>query len=156
MHALKWCNDRNGIVDSMKPYCTAKINSLGCTPTISYSGTPSLSGPDDFHVTASNVVNNKYGTMLWSLASGSTPFLGGTLCVSAPITRTPGQSAFGTPPPALDCSGTYSFHLSHGYLNAHQLPPGTQMHAQYWSRDKGFPAPDDIGLTDALLFVICP
>lgn len=137
-------------------YCTAKTNSAGCIPTISFSGFPSLSGTDDFHITASNVLNNKYGTMLWSLSQGAVPFLGGTLCLAAPITRTPGQSAFGTPPPVQDCSGTYTFHLSHSYMLSHLLPPGTKLYAQYWSRDKGFAAPNDIGLTNALSFVICP
>jgi hypothetical protein len=38
-------------------YCTAKVNSLGCTPTMVPGGaSPSLSGPDDFYVVADHVL----------------------------------------------------------------------------------------------------
>ena len=140
-------------------YCTSKINSLGCTPSISYAGVPSFSGPDNFHVTASSVLNSKPGIMLWSLNQGAIPFFGGTLCVSAPITRTTGQSSGGTPVPAQDCTGAYSFHFSQTYMLVQLLPPSTRVYAQYWSRDPGSGPPhsaNNIGLTNALTFMICP
>ncbi len=137
-------------------YCTAKINSLGCTPSISYSGMPSFTGSDDFYVTASNVLSSKPGIMLWGLTSGSIPFLGGTLCLSAPIIRTLGQNSGGTPAPAQDCSGAYSYHFTQSYMVAQLLPPSTRVYAQYWSRDPGFAAPNKVGLTNALSFLICP
>jgi len=38
----------------------------------------------------------------------------------------------------------------------HGLVPGTKVHAQYWYRDPGLPAPNSIGLTNALAFDVLP
>ena len=136
-------------------YCTAKPNSLGCSPAMGYSGTPTLTGPDDFHVTATNELNNKYGIMIWSHGSNNLPFMGGVLCVAPPIVRTPVQDSGGNTPP-LDCSGTYFFHFSQAYMASKLIPSGMQLYAQYWSRDPGFLPPFNVGLTDGLRFVVGP
>jgi hypothetical protein len=145
------------VVSSLTPtiYCTAKQNSLGCTPMIGSTGIPSLSGPDNFHVTASNVLNNKLGLMLWSLAPASNPFGGGTLCVQQPIVRTTAQYSGGSTD-GDDCTGSYSFHLSQNYMVQQLLAANTSVYAQYWSRDPGFSPPNNIGLTDAIEFTIVP
>lgn len=138
-------------------YCTAKTNSLGCVPAIGSTGTPSLSGPDDFFLTASNVLNQKKGILVWSLAPNAQPFAGGVLCVGAPLLRVPvldsGGSSGGS---GSDCTGAYSTHFDQAYMNAQGLVAGNAVFAQYWSRDGGFGAPDGIGLTDGLVFVIRP
>jgi len=137
-------------------YCTAKANSHGCTPRIGFVGYPTLAGPDDFHVTATNVLNNQFGIMLWGGASGNTPFHGGTLCLGAPLARTPVQNSLGNPPPD-DCSGSYSFHFSQAYIAANfPLGVDSTVYCQYWSRDPGFAPPDNMGLTDAVRFTIAP
>lgn len=150
----------NGIPDSCENpwiYCTAKVNSAGCTPSIGSSGQPSLAAPaDDFHILASTVLNAKYGTMIWGGAAGTHPFYGGTLCITPPIVRTPGQSAGGNPPPTVDCSGHYSYHFTQAYMQQHLLSAGQSIYAQYWSRDPGFRAPNSIGLTDALRATLLP
>lgn len=137
-------------------YCTAKSNSLGCLPAIDSTGAPSLSIADDFTIRATNILNNKVGILIWSPSPAATPFGGGTLCLGAPITRTAGQGSGGTPPPANNCSGSYSFHFSHAYMLSNALTAGAPVYAQYWSRDIGFAAPNNIGLTDALAITICP
>ena len=151
------CN-LNGVPDECEGtgnYCTAKVSSQGCTPVIDYTGCPTLSGPDDFEVTAGNVLNNKYGIMIWSHGPNNLPFMGGVLCVAPPITRTPVQDSGGNAPP-LDCSGAYSFHFSQAYMASKLIPAGTQLYAQYWSRDPGFAPPDNVGLTNGLGFVVQP
>ena len=151
------CNT-NGVPDECEGtgnYCTAKVNSQGCTPAIDYSGCPTLSGPDDFNVTASNVLNNKVGIMIWSNGPNNLPFMGGILCVAPPIIRTPHQISGGNPPP-LDCSGSYSFHFSQAYMASKFVVPGMQLYAQYWSRDPGFMPPDNVGLTNGLEFEVWP
>ncbi|MCK6447801.1 MAG: FG-GAP repeat protein [Planctomycetes bacterium] len=136
-------------------YCTAKVNSLGCTPVIFATGTPSLSAPnDDFHVLASNVLNKKFGLFFWGAEPAAIPFQGGTLCVKPPIVRTPVQSSGGSPT-GSDCTGTYDFHFSRAYMHAHLLAPGL-IRGQYWSRDPGFSPPNNVGLTAALAISICP
>jgi hypothetical protein len=133
------------------------VNSVGCVPTIGWTGSPTTSGPlDDFHVTASNVLNRKSGIMIWGTQSAAIPFNGGTLCISPPIVRTPGQNSGGSPAPPLDCSGQYSFHFGHSHIQNYFLAVGQTIRAQYWSRDPGFASPQDIGLTDAVSFTLLP
>jgi Tol biopolymer transport system component len=136
-------------------YCTAKPNSLGCVPLIGSVGLPSQSGTDNFYVTASNVLNNKLGMMLWSLAPASNPFFGGTLCLHSPIVRTPAQMSGGSPT-GSDCSGSYAYHFTQAYMLQQLLAANTTVYAQFWSRDPGFAPPNSIGLTNGLSFTICP
>jgi hypothetical protein len=136
-------------------YCEPEINSLGCRPTIGWTGSPSLTGPDNFHVTAANVLNNKSGLLFWGAAPAEHPFFGGTLCVASPVIRTAILNSGGNPPPN-DCSGAFSFHFSQSYMSAHIVGAGTSVYAQFWSRDPGFAPPNNVGLTDGLLFVVCP
>lgn len=132
-------------------YCSAKPNSLGCTPAIGWTGSMSLSGADDLHVTATNMRNQKLGQLFWGAVANEHPFFGGSLCVKAPVVRTTIQSAGGSPSGA-DCSGSYDFHFSASYAQSKGLQPGTRVYAQYWSRD-----PEDpfhVGLTDAIAFTV--
>ena len=136
-------------------YCTAKINSQGCTPQCEFVGAPSLSVGDNFIVTATSVLNNKPGLLIWSLNPTVIPFGGGTLCVGPLLHRTGIQFSGGNPPPS-DCSGTYSFHFSQAYMASKALTPGVTVYCQYYSRDDGFAPPASIGLTDAVRFTVLP
>ena len=72
-------------------YCTAKLNSLGCSPSMSASGQPSASATSGFVVRATDVLNNKAGLLLYSVSGrAALPFQGGTLCIALPVRRTPG------------------------------------------------------------------
>lgn len=152
-------SNANGLPDECEVlvYCTAKTNSLGCVPQVSASGSASLSSPDAFVIEATQVLNQRngllfYGYQGWNLD----PFQGGTLCVLPPLRRLPVQSAGGTLPPVSNCSGVYSFEF-----NAHAqsgldtlISPGTQINAQWWSRDPGQIDGSGAGLSDAVQFVI--
>ena len=131
-------------------YCTAKVNSLGCTPTATYAGHPTLSGLDDFVVRASNVLNNSNGVYFFGSAPHAAPFNGGTLCAAAPLTRTPVQNSLGNASPA-DCSGTYSYAWTHARMVA--WSSGSTLYSQFWSRDPMSSAGS--GLTDAVSFTVC-
>ena len=136
-------------------YCTAKVNSLGCTPAIAAGGMPSATSPVGFMITASNVVSNEVGILFFGHAAAGGPFQGGTLCVQAPVERLGVQNAGGNPPPN-DCSGTFStnFNLVIQGGAYPSLTVGASVFAQHWSRDAG-----DLfgtGLTDAVTFQICP
>jgi hypothetical protein len=136
-------------------YCEGKLNSAGCLPRICSTGSPSVSGLDDFFMRAEQVVANCPGVLLWSHGSMALPFMGGLLCVAPPIVRTTAQVSGGVPG-VHDCAGTYAFHLDHGYMASHGLVPGVQLFGQYWSRDPKLPTPFDAGLTDALRVTIQP
>ena len=143
--------------DGPSTYCTAKANSLGCTPQIASSGCPSETDPNPFDITASMVLNQRNGLLFYgySLLAG-TPFQGGTLCVSPPLRRTMIQSAGGTLPPANDCSGQYSFDFNARIQSGIDplLISGQQVGAQYWSRDPAIGDGTGAGITDGVEFVI--
>lgn len=134
-------------------YCSAKVNSLGCTPTIAGEGIASASVGNGLHVSAHNVRNHQAGILIWSRTSANNPFQGGTLCVAGPIARTAVQNAGGDFW-ASNCSGSYEFSFTPAYLASATITPGDAIHAQYWSRDDG--ASFNVGLTDALSFDVLP
>ena len=66
------------------------------------------------------------------------PFQWGTLCVGPTgARRTAVRSAGGNPSPALGIAGT-------------------SVHGQFWARDRGFPAPCNSTLTNALQYAVAP
>src|SRR5882672_4469162 len=87
-------------------YCTAKINSLGCSPLISSTGLASASSSLSFTISATNIVNQKHGLLFYSHSPLAVAFQGGTLCVASPSARTPIQESAGSVTGA-DCTGTY-------------------------------------------------
>jgi hypothetical protein len=103
------------------------------------------------------VLNNKVGILIWSHSPAATPCGGGTLCIGAPITRTAGQSSVVEHPPTVNnCSGTYSYHFSQAYMSATPQRRHVALRPCTGSRDTGYAAPNNVGLTDAVGFTICP
>jgi hypothetical protein len=133
-------------------YCTAKTNSLGCTPAIGSIGQPSKSA-GAFVVTASNVLNQRNGLLFWGTAQSSAPFQGGFKCVASPTVRTPLTSSGGSALPANDCSGQYAFTFTTAYMNSYGIAAGDTIDCQFWSRDPASVATS--GLTNALEFTVC-
>lgn len=150
-------NDKNGLADACQvvtTYCTGLVHSGGCAAAIGWSGTPSLTGADDFHVTATSVLNSVPGRAFYGFAPAAIPFFGGTLCVQPPLKRLPVQFSFGSPPGVLDCSGAFDTLLTQAEMTAAGLLAGQTLYAQYWFRDAG--AALGVGLSDALSAVIQP
>ena len=146
-------------------YCSPKVNSLGCIPSIQWAGTPSASAFSGCMMKGVNVRNNKPGLLIYSVTGrASTPFQGGVLCLQLPIKRTPPGNSGGSAAPASDCSGVYSIDvntLAHGGLGGGQplaalLVPGTIVDCQFWGIDPGFPAPNNTTLSDGLEYIVCP
>ena len=136
-------------------YCTAKQNSLGCTPAIGHSGKPSLTDPNPFDVNATNVINNKPGILFYGYSRAAIPFQGAWLCVLPPVKRTPPQPSGGNPPPD-DCSGVYHYDMNARIQSGIDpgLALGVPVQSQYWSRDPQ--DPHTTNLTDAVEFTIQP
>ena len=151
-------------VSTTTTYCTAKINSFGCTPAISWQGNSSATSGSGFVVRGGNVRNQKPGLLLYTIQGrAATPFTGGFLCLTAPVKRTPGMSSQGNPLPFQDCSGMYQIDMNAfavGALGGNPLAqltfPGTKVQAQFWGRDNGFLPPNDTTLTDAIEFDVGP
>lgn len=139
-----------------KSYCTAKTNSLGCTPRLTFSGAPSLASGGALTVTASQVMSQAPGMLFFGSQPATIPFGGGLLCATgSPIVRTPIQNAGGTAG-VVDCTGTYTFQFTAAFMASKGLVPGSRVCAQFYSRDNGFPFPNNIGLTAAIEFLVCP
>lgn len=118
-------------------YCTAKVNSQGCTPDLFTTNVPSLSlGGGQFRVEVNNVLNQQNGILFWGGAPAAIPFQGGTLCVGPPVTRTAVQSSGGNTG-TTDCSGSYSFQWTAAYTQSQNLQAFDRVFAQFWSRDPG-------------------
>ena len=143
-------------------YCTAKVNSLGCTPAIGAVGTPSTTALIGFEVRGANVRNQKVGILLYSVTGrAALPFQGGFLCLAPPVRRTPQANSGGNALPTNDCSGEYSLDMNsfaQGTLGGSPSPAllisGTVVDCQWWGRDQGFAAPNNSTLTDAIEYVL--
>ncbi|HVS11400.1 MAG TPA: hypothetical protein VMS76_16130 [Planctomycetota bacterium] len=145
------------VVDFTPPpqaYCTAKVNSLGCTPAIGWSGFPSATAGSGFAIAASSELAQKFGLLFYGTSGPQAqPFQGGFLCAQGPIQRTAVQASGGA---AGSCSGSYSFDFNVWIAGGSDpaLVAGAQAWAQYWSRDPA--SPSTTNLTDALEFTIAP
>ncbi|MCE9595632.1 MAG: VCBS repeat-containing protein [Planctomycetes bacterium] len=133
-------------------YCTGKVNSLGCTPSIGSSGTPSASAGSGFVVDCVQVRENKTGLLFYGSLPFAAAFQGGTLCVKPPTKRTPPQAATGTAP----CNGSYTYDFNVRIASGvdPNLVAGATVHAQWWMRD--LQSPSGTGLSNGLAFTICP
>jgi hypothetical protein len=138
--------------NTVSTYCTGKVNSLGCTPSVGWSNQPSKSA-GNFTVMCSSVINNRFGVLFWGSAPTAAPFQGGTLCVNAPVVRTPIQDSGGTPPGVDDCSGTWSFIFDGAYMTAYGIDPGDTRYCQWWGRDPQ--SPSTTSLSNAIQFTVC-
>lgn len=144
-------------------YCTTKVNSLGCAPAIVATGASSASSTSGFTIDCTTMLNNKNGVLFYGISGqASMPFQGGTLCVAAPIKRTPAVNSGGNPPPN-DCSGVCSLDMNAfaaGALGGSPLPAlqvvGTTVDCQWWSRDPGFAPPNNTSLSNGLRYVVGP
>ncbi len=147
--------------DAPTGYCTAKVNSLGCAPRLTFTGRSSASATSGFGVVCNNVRNQKSGLLLYSLhGADAAPFQGGYLCVGAPRRRTPVTTSNGSAS-GDDCSGVFALDVNafaSGQLGGSPAPEllvaGAEVHCQQWSRDPG--ATGASGLSAGLRFVVGP
>lgn len=144
-------------------YCTAKVNSLLCLPSISGLGDSSASRTSGFVVQATEELNQKAGLLVYGASGPATiPFHGGVLCLAAPryrsVTLQSGGSSSGS-----DCSGVYAIDLNafaSGALGGNPAPelsaPGVEIRCQFWGRDPGYLPPQNSSLSNALVYQVGP
>jgi hypothetical protein len=149
-----WCFDAKQQAPA-KTYCTAQVNTLGCSASYSFAGWPSASQPSGFLLSVSNLRNQKNGVPFYGLAGpASAPFHGGTLCAQPPLRRIAVLYSGGSPS-GDDCTGsvTYDFNARIALGLDPGLLLGAVVHTQHWSRDPGAP-PSNTNLSNALEFCI--
>jgi len=145
-----WTIDVQGNVAS---YCTGKLNSEGCVPSVSWIGAPSATSPNPFWIQCSDVIAFKNGLLFYGYTPHNAPFQGGTLCVHSPTRRTPSQGSGGNPPPDF-CAGSYSYDFNARIQSGADvnLVAGATVYGQWWYRDPL--APFTTGLSNGVQFVI--
>ena len=134
-------------------YCTPKVNSLGCTPSIQSVGLPSMTNPSVFTVSGSGIPADRTGALAYSLAADNTPFAGGTRCIAGPMRIGALTRSGGT---AGTCDGILSVDFN-ARIQAGLDPTlvaGREVFVQYIYRDPQDPT--GIGLTDAASFFVGP
>lgn len=136
-------------------YCVAKANSQGCLAAVMFAGLPSATVPAPFTIGATGVLNNVNGLLFYGFGPNNGALLGGTLCVSSPITRTGLQSSGGSPA-GVDCTGTYALDFNARIQSGVDplLFVGQEVFAQYWYRDPS--GSFGSALSDACQFTIQP
>lgn len=140
-----------GYVPAPGTYCTAKVDSGGCLSAIGVAGDASLATSAPLTVSATNLLAGVNGLLFYGFGPQAAPFLGGTLCVSSPLTRTALQFsglAGGT------CQGSFAFDFKAWALSGSDpgLQPGTLVYGQYWYRDPADPSGFGSSLSDAAQF----
>jgi hypothetical protein len=136
-------------------YCTSKVSSALCVPTISFSGTPSGSSLAPFTIRADRILEEKTGLLFYGHGTSGQPFKGGYLCVTTPVRRTPTQDSGGNAT-IEDCTGVLTFDMNAWIRSGvdSALTAGAFVAAQYYFRDPQDPF--TVGLSDAVQFTICP
>lgn len=136
-------------------YCTGKVNSLGCTPGMFYTGSASASAATPFTVRATNVLNQKSGLLFYGYGPNSSPFQGGVLCVKPPTLRSAVQNSGGSTS-GSDCTGVLTLDFNQRIQGGVDpaLVLGQEVFCQYWSRDPG--SASTTSLSNALRFLINP
>jgi len=136
-------------------YCTPKVNSVGCAPTLGASGVASATSTAPFNVTCGQLLNQKSGLYMYSHAPNAAPFQGGTLCVHAPIRRTSSMNSGGSATGA-DCTGFLSFNFNARIQSGVDptLVTGAEVFTQAWARDPG--SSSATSLSNAMHFLVNP
>jgi len=137
-------------------YCTAKANSQACTPALTFTGTSTLSGLDNFVINGSNVINQTIAALQWSPAPDNTPFLNGTQCIASTALATLGAVSTAGNAGAPDCSGVPTFAFSHATMNTLGLVAGDLVFLQWWYRDSAHTDLTGFGATEGLVVTILP
>jgi hypothetical protein len=123
-------------------YCQGKVNSAGGVAQIGFSGTPSASA-GNFSVNVSGALPGKPAIAFFGTnGPANQPFLGGTLCVTGPLTRLPVQF--------LSATGTASY-----FVSVIPAMAGTMRWYQFWHRDPAHPDGTGSSLSNALEVRFC-
>lgn len=131
-------------------YCTAKTNSLGCTPEMVHDGCTDTNG--GLMLFARNLLGSKNGIFFYGTTGTlAAPFQGGFLCVNPPILRTPVSNSGGT---NGQCDGLLAIDFSAVMAANSAIHPGSFVALQTWTRDPGDPF--GTGLSAAVSFTVMP
>jgi hypothetical protein len=148
-----------GSAERVISYCTAGTTTNGCTPQLTFSGTPSASAATPFSLSAPGLEGNKVGFVIYGVSGAqAAPWATNVhlLCVRSPLQRTPLVNPGGT---NGQCDGVLVFDWN-AYTQSHPsslgqpFQSGDRVWAQGWFRDPA--STKTTSLTDALAFQLAP
>lgn len=151
-----YARDLQGCVTTLASFCEPTPTSLPrCVASIGATGSPSLSAPQGFTITAGPVPGDASGMLLWTLHGPGAQPLGSAntmLCLGIRVHRGPRLLAGGSPGA---CDGRFTATLAEIAASAPiEIEPGALLHVQAWIRDPD--APGGLALSDALWTQLCP
>jgi len=132
-------------------FCAGASEVLNCTPQIDFAGSPELGASTRFEINVDTLPAGVRGELLYSVASDSLPFAGGTLCVGLPRGRISGLRTVAGPGGA--CAQAVSFDFLRWLRSAPgaAFTVGTHLVLQGYFR-----AGAERALSDALDFTVLP
>ncbi|MCB9896676.1 MAG: VCBS repeat-containing protein [Planctomycetes bacterium] len=133
-------------------YGAAKVDSLGCTPSLTASGSPAAGGAG-LVVQAGALQIDQPALVLLGLFPAALPGLGGTLLVSPPWAALPAATSHGSGDPSV-CDGTLVLPVSGAALGA--LGIGTRVYVQVLTVDPGLPVAPKVALTNGTWLEVSP
>jgi hypothetical protein len=139
-------------------YCLGKKNSIGCIPRMTIAGQVSQTQIGAI-INVTGVRSDASGLLLFGLnGRAATPLQGGgVLCVAPPLFRTPLGTGRQNPYPWNGtCANAWSMDMSLYLASQPMLPAGTVVNCQWWGRDPGFSAPDNVSVSNGVEFAVCP
>ncbi len=140
-------------------YCTSGTSSSGCIPTLSASGSPSVSASSGFTFTAAQIESQKIGRFYYGVNGRHLSPWGTSdsfLCVKAPTQR---MGALNSGGGVVPCDGTFVQDWL-AYLAANPgalgtpFAPGQVVNIQAWYRDPA--SPKTTNLSGGLEFAVIP
>ncbi|MCP3915614.1 MAG: metallophosphoesterase family protein [bacterium] len=137
--------------DYVGVYCVASVNSYGCTADVTTLGTPSVSSPSAFTLTASNLPPKSFAFLVYSTAPENTPGLFGRVCVDRPLRRRLATFTQGPAPCGGRAEIDFNETIQAGFDPG--LVVGTTIYSQFWYRDR---LPQGAAVSEAYQFTIQP
>lgn len=144
-------------LDSGIVYCWPAKGPGGCQPQFAQSGISSATGGTSHELRIGQAPNGQIGLLLYSSAGPNPKLTGmGWLCLTPPLRRMSVQTTGGSPPPTIDCTGTFVEDFNSWVASGQDaaLVPGAAVWVQGWTRDPT--AGSGALFSDAVAFVIGP
>jgi hypothetical protein len=147
-----------GLVEFLGKYCAAGGSANGCAAAIDTIGTPSASQGFGFSLVVTGAEGQKQGQFVFSSngqALNAWGNSGSFLCVASPLWRGAPLAGSGT---SGACNGAFSYDLNAHWAQKPAQNPGagSLVQVQLWYRDPANTSNQDVALSEAIEFPVCP
>jgi hypothetical protein len=138
-------------------YCWPGTSPFGCQPQFALSGASSATAGGGHDLRVEHAPSGEIGLLLYSTGGPKPHLLSmGWMCLTPPMRRMPAHATGGSPPPAIDCTGSVAEDFN-AWIASGQDPAlvsGTPVWIQGWVRDPS--AAGGAMFSDAVAFIVGP